>query len=73
MVEDFRQTGTVDCARDWLKFWFAQFLSTRPGTPSGLAALLGLTACRVRFTSSSPRMRTVLPWAVWWNLGVVVL
>ena len=45
MVEVFRQGGTVDQDRDWLRIlvktpasWSAQSFSTRPETPSGPAA-----------------------------------
>ncbi|XP_062300181.1 EF-hand calcium-binding domain-containing protein 6-like [Scomber scombrus] len=64
MVEDFRQSGTVDCSRHRLKILVktpasssAQSLNTSPGTPSGPAAFLGLTARSVRLTSCSSTVR----------------
>lgn len=59
MVEDFRQGGTVACAKDRLNIlvktpvsWTAQSFSTLPVTPSGSAAFLGFTVLSMNLTSS---------------------
>lgn len=51
MVEDFRQGGTVACARDRLNIlvktpvsWSAQSFSNLPVIPLGPGAFLGFTA-----------------------------
>ena len=58
MVDVLRHVGMVACDSEMIQMsamtdasWFAQSLSTLPGTPSGPAALQGFILCRVFLTS----------------------